>query len=145
MMLEEIVRLYEAYLEEFRRQKKDRKLFDGVFGFRGGPQDYPCHEKFIQDLDGKLKELRSQNPGPAQTAEILRFIYCEAPARWESESTVYWMILAAHSLTPDLIDCLDAPNAQALYDEYQKQYPRRQRLPIQTKILNALKGRSKAE
>ena len=57
MMLEEIVRLYEAYLEEFRRQKKDRKLFDGVFGFRGGPQDYPCHEKFIQDLDGKLKEL----------------------------------------------------------------------------------------
>lgn len=142
-VLEKVVRLYEAYLEEFYQQKKGRRPFDGIFGFGSGPQDYPCHEKFIQNLDQQLKSLLSQPPASQEAEEVLRYIYCEAPARWESESTVYWMLLAAHSLTPDLIDRLDTSGAQALYDEYQKQYPRRQRLPVQIKILNALKERSK--
>lgn len=144
-MLEEVVRIYEAYLEEFYQQKKSRGPFDGIFGLRGGPQDYPCHEKFIQDLDRQLKSLLSQSPAPHETEEVLWYIYCEAPARWEREPTVYYMLLAAHSLTPDLTGCLDASGAQALYDAYQKQYPRRRRLPVQIKILDALKGRSEAK
>lgn len=144
-VLEEIVRIYEAYVEEFYRQKKGHKPLDGIFGFGTGPQDYPCHEAFIQDLDRQLKSLLSQSPAPREAGEVLGYIYCEAPARWEAESTVYWMLLAAHSLTPDLIGCLDAPGAQALHDKYRKQYPRRKRLPVQDKILNALKERSKTE
>ena len=144
-MVEEVVRLYEAYLEEFHRQKMERKAFGGVFGLRGGPQDLPCHEKFMQDLGQMLQPLPSQAPDSREVEDILRFIYCTAPARWESELTVYWMLLAAHSLTPDLIGCLDANGARALYGEYEKQYPRRQRLPVQTQILNALKGRSEAK
>lgn len=143
MMLEEVIRIYEAYLEDFRRQGKDRKPFDGVFGFRGGPQDYPCHEKFMQDLGEKLKELQSRSMDPVEAGEILRFIYCIAPVRWESEATVYWMLLAAHSLTLELIQELDAAGAQALYDEYGAQYPRRMRLPVQVKVLDALKRRMK--
>lgn len=144
-ILKEIARLYEAYLEEFYRQKKGHKAFEGMFGFGTGPQDYPCHEKFIQDLDRLLKSLLSRSPASQETEEVLRYIYCEAPARWESEPTVYWMLLAAHSLTPDLIGCLDASGARALYDEYQKRYPRRRRLPVQDKVLKALKERSKGE
>lgn len=144
-MLDEIARIYEAYVEEFYRQKKGHKPLDGIFGFGTGPQDYPCHETFIQDLDRQIKSLLSQSPGPREAEEILRYIYCGAPARWEAESTVYWMLLAAHSLTPDLIGRLDASGAQALYDEYRKRYPRRKRLPIQVKLLNALKERSQAK
>lgn len=141
--LEEIVGIYEAYVEEFYRQRKGHKPLDGIFGFGTGPQDYPCHEAFIQELDRQLKSLLSQPPGPRETEEILRYIYCEAPTRWEAESTVYWMLLAAHSLTTDLIGRLNASGARALYDRYQKQYPRRKRLPVHDKILNALKERSK--
>lgn len=144
-ILEDVVRLYEAYLEEFYRQKKGHRPFDGIFGFGTGPQDYPCHEKFIHDLDRQLKSLLSRPPAPHEAGEVLRYIYCGAPERWEAESTVYWMLLAAHSLTPELIGCLDAPGAQALYDEYRNRYPRRRRLPVQDKILGALKERAKAE
>lgn len=144
MMQEEIIRLYEAYIKEFQQQDKTRKPFEGVFGFRGGPQDYPCHEKFMQDLDEALKRQQSQNPSSIQTAGVLRYIYCEAPVRWESEGTAYWMLIAAQSLTLEMIANLGAADAQALCGEYEKQYPRRQRLPVQDKILKALKARSKA-
>ena len=143
--VEAVARIYEAYAEEFYRQKKNHKPLDGIFGFGTGPQDYACHETFIQDLDRQLKSLLSQPPSPQEAEEILRYIYCGGPARWESEPTVYWMLLAAHSLTPDLIGCLDAPGARALYDEYQGRYPRRKRLPVQVKVLKSLKERSKAE
>lgn len=145
MILEEVIRIYEAYLEDFRRREKDRKPFDGVFGFHGGPQDYPCHEKFMQDLGEKLKELESREMDPVETSEILRFIYCVAPIRWESEATVYWMLLAAHSLTLELIPMLDAAGARALYDEYGKQFPRRKRLPVQVKVIDGLKKRMKGK
>jgi len=145
MPLDDITRIYEAYLEEFHRKMKSRKAFDGVLGFRGRPQDFPCHEQFMQNLGEALKNLASQNPEPALAADVLRYVYCTAPAQWESESTVYWMLLAAHSLTLDLIASLDVPGAQALFDAYQKQFPRRQRLPIQIKVLNALKAQANAE
>ena len=145
LVLEEVIRVYEAYVEDFRRRDKDRKPFEGVFGFHGGPQDYPCHEKFMQDLGEKLKELQSRPIDPVEVAEILRFIYCVAPVRWESEATVYWMLLAAHSLTLELIPKLDTAGARTLYDEYMKQYPRRKRLPVQVKVLDALKRQTKGK
>ena len=88
MLLEEVIRVYEAYVEDFRRRDKDRKPFDGVFGLPGGPQNYPCHETFMQTLGEKLKELQSRPMDAAELAEILRFIYCIAPPRWESETTI---------------------------------------------------------
>jgi len=143
-MLDEIVGIYEAYSEDFHRRIKKRKAFDGVFGFRGSPQNYPCHEEFIQNLGRALKDFASRSPDSAQAAEVLRYIYCTAPACCEAESTVYWMLLAAHSLTFELIASLDASGAQALYSEYEAQYPRRTRLPVQIKVLKALAERAKA-
>ena len=145
MMLEEVIRVYEAYVEDFRRRDKDRKPFDGVFGLRGGPQDYPCHEQFTQNLEDKLKELQSQSMDPVEMAEILRFIYCVAPVRWESETAVYWMMLAVHGLTLELIPEMDPAMARTLYDEYRKQFPRRLRLPVQVKVVDALKKRMKGK
>lgn len=98
-MLEEIVSLYEAYLEEFRRLERNRRPMEGVFGIGNGPQNYPCHGKFAQDLERMLKDLSAQALSFEQAGQVLRYIYCTAPVRWESVTTVYWMLLAVHGLT----------------------------------------------
>ena len=142
-MLEEVVSLYEAYLEEFRRLERERKPFEGTFGFGGGPRDYPCHEKFAQDLERLLKDLEARELTSGQAEQALRYICCTAPARWESESAVYWMLLAVQGLTVGLIERLDAEDARALYGEYRQFYPRRKRLPVQNQVLSVLKDRAK--
>ena len=142
-MLEEVVSLYEAYLEEFRRLERERKPFEGAFGSGGGPRDYPCHEKFAQDLDRLLKGLEVREITSGQAGQVLRYICCTAPVRWESESAVYWMLLAAQGLTVGLIQRLDAEDARTLYGEYRQLYPRRRRLPVQGRVLSALKDRAK--
>ncbi len=143
-MLKEVVRLYEAYLDEFHRLEQNRKPMEGVFGMGTGPKDYPCHEKFAQDLDQLLESLTAQAITPEQAGNLLRYIYCTAPVLWESETSVYWMLLAVHGSTMGLIKHLDASTAKALYEEYRHLYPRYIRLPIQKKIFTALQRRCMA-
>jgi len=137
-MLEEVVRLYEAYLDEFHRLEQNRKPMEGAFGLGNGPQSYPCHEKFAQDLDRLLEDLTVQAPTPEQVGHLLRYIYYTAPSCWKSEVSVYWMLLAVQGSTMRLIKLLDVPTAKSLYKEYQHCYPRYQRLPVQNKIFVAL-------
>ena len=138
VMLGQVVRLYEAYLDEFHQLEQNRKPMEGAFGMGTGPKDYPCHEKFAQDLDRLLEDLTAQAITSEQAGNLLRYIYCTAPVLWESETSVYWMLLAVHGSTQGLIKQLDVPIAKALCKEYQHLYPRYKRLPVQENIFTAL-------
>ena len=142
-MLEEVISVYEAYLDEFHRLEQNRRPMEGAFGIGNGPQSYPCHEKFAQDLDRTLRDLSAQTPSSEQVSQVLRYIYCTAPVRWESETTVYWMMVAVQGLTGRLIERLDASSAKALCGEYRHLYPRYQRLPVQNRIFSALQNQTK--
>lgn len=137
-MMEKLAALYEAYLDEFHRLERKRRPFEGVLGFGGGPQNYPCHEAFAQDLERLLNQFAAQAPSSDQVGPVLDYIYFAAPARWKSETAVYWMLLAVQGLTLDLIPLLDGAGAEALCKTYQDTYPRRQRLPVQEKVFAAL-------
>lgn len=141
-MLAAVVSLYEAYLDEFHRLEQSRRPLEGAFGIGNGPQNHPCHEKFAQDLERMLKDLSAQAPSSEQAGQVLRYIYCTAPLRWESETAVYWMMLAVQGLTDELIERLDTSTAKILCEEYQRLYPRYQRLPVQNRILSALQNRA---
>lgn len=144
-MLAAIASLYEAYLDEFHRLEQKRRPMEGVFGIGNGPQNYPCHEKFAQDLERMLKDLAGQALSSEQAGQVLRYIYCTAPVRWKSENTVYWMMLAVQGLTDDLIERLDASTAKTLCEEYQRLYPRYQRLPVQNKVFSALQSQTRGK
>ncbi len=144
-MPEQLEALYEAYLNEFRRMEQGRRPFEGVFGLGGGPQSYPCHSKFAEDLERLLKDFAAQAPSSGQVGQVLSYIYFTAPVRWKAEPAVDWMLLAVHGLTQELIPLLDAGDAQPLRDTYQDVYPRRSRLPVQTKLFAALQKRCKAD
>lgn len=143
-MLEEIISLYEAYLEEFYQLERKRKPMEGAFGFGGGPKNYPCHDRFAGDLEQLLQRFAAQSPSSAEAGEALHYIYFTAPERWKAEPSVYWMLMAVHSLTMDLIRLTEPSEAAPLYDAYQSAYPRRSRLPAQDKLLALLKKRAKS-
>ena len=140
--LEKVEALYRAYVDEFHQSERNRKPLEGAFGFGGGPQSYPCHERFVQDLELLLRDFAAQAPDSSQVSQILNYICLTAPARWETGSAADWMLLAAHSLTLELIPLLSASDAGSLYAAYQAAYPRRRRLPVQNKLLAALKAAS---
>lgn len=142
-MLEKLEALYEGYLNEFRRLEQGRRPFEGAFGLAGGPQSYPCHDKFAGDLERLLRDFAAQAPSSGQVEQALDYIYFTAPVRWRAEPAVDWMLLAVHGFTLELIGLLDAGGAETLRRAYQSAYPRRSLLPVQSKLLAALQKRAK--
>lgn len=140
-MLEKIASLYKAYAAEFHQLEQKRRPLEGAFGFGRGPQNYPCHEKFAQDLERALQDFVSQRPDSKQVEQVLHYIYFTAPASLKSAPAVDQMLLAVHGLTLELIELLDASDAGSLYNAYQADYSRRHRFPVQDRLLIALQDR----
>lgn len=142
-LLDEARRLYEAYEAKFRAQEEKRRPLEGAFGLGGGPRSYPCHDEFAEQLKTLLRSPEAESLSPEQTRRLLEYIYF-APARHpDGQDAVYWMKLAVHSLTTDLLPRLEPEDARALHTAYQSAYPRRNRLPAQETLLKALKKRGK--
>ncbi len=146
--LEAIRQLYEAYLEQVRQAEQTRRPFDGYMGFGPKLGGAPCHGQFARDLEALLQDLVRQEPDSAQAREMLELIY-RAPQQHREPRAVYWMLLAVHALTAELIGRLDAEDAQTLLEEYKGLYGQRGLPPAQKKVLAALKascsGRGRAD
>ncbi len=143
--LEQVRRLYEAYQIQFRQREQARRPGEGIFGLGMGPRSYPCHGQFARDLEGLLRTITEERPSSSQVRELLEYIYAAPLERPEGEDAVYWMLLAAHGLTLDLMDQLAPADARSLLDRYQSAYPRRKRMDAQDRVLSALRARAKSE
>lgn len=142
-LLNEVRRLYADYEAKFQAQERKRKPLEGAFGLGGGPGSHPCHDEFAEQLKVLLCSPEAESLSPEQTRQLLEYI-CFAPARHpDGQDAVYWMKLAVHSLTTDLLPRLAPEDARALYDAYRNTYPRQNRLPAQETLLAALKKQSK--
>ena len=129
--------LYNEYLETVIRLESERKLGDGMFGLRPGPKDNPCHDRFDQDLKVLLEELTPGETDSALLRDVLGYIY-DAPPKNPDPKSSYWMLIAVQDLTKDLIRGLAPEDADALAERYIENYPRSQRLPVQSEIVKLL-------
>lgn len=139
--LSDIRALYEAYIAEVERLERERKPGEGIFGLKGGPADDPCHDRFVDQLRTLLGAFASEAHSPDELRDALSYIYSVPLAHREPRSA-YWMLIAVHGLTQALAEKLDPPSAQALRRQYEKDYPRWERLPVQRQLLELLKKRS---
>ena len=90
--------LVEAYLQQVREAERKRKPGEGIFGTRGGVKDDPCHDRFAQDLERLLSEIRAETPDSAELRELLSYLFA-SPKQEAVPGSAYWMLLAAHGLT----------------------------------------------
>ncbi len=140
---EQVRKLYEDYIAEFRRLEKNRKGGAGMFGLTSGPRNYPCHERFSSDLERLLREAEESGPTGEEAEQILDYIYFAPQTRQTNQDAVYWMMIAVHALTGGLITRLSPGAAAGLLERYRAAYPRRLQLPAQGKVEAALKRRAK--
>ena len=140
--MQQLVGLYEAYFEQVRAAEKRLKPADGLFGMGERLANAPCHDAFWEALRAFLDGMDVKED-PGQAYQALDFIYRAPFAYPDVHQSVYWMLLAVHGLTQPLIARLRPEDAQAMYLWYQKAYPRRERLPVQNQVLEALKRQGK--
>ncbi len=130
--------LYAAYIEKAETLERDRKPGEGLLGLKKGPADDPCHGRFAEELEAAVADYAAQPPAPAEAAALLSYMF-DVPQAHREPVFAYWMLIAVQGLSLPLIDGLDPADADALFRIYEKTYPRWERLPVQKKVLAALR------
>lgn len=131
--MEELEQLYGAYLDLVAQLNRNRKLWDGAFGLRGGPADNPCHEKLVRDVEEALADL-----DPARRPQAVEYILRQ-PLEHKDNPVVYYTLMAAQGATIPYLSQLPVDQAKALRGWFEHTFPRRERMPCQDKVLAALK------
>ncbi len=138
---EQVQALLSDYLQCVEAAERNEAPTDGLLGMKGGAKDDPCHDRFAADLDALLVEAAEESPGSEQIRNLFHFLF-SAPKASSVPKSAYWMLLAVHGLFIPLTEQLSPEDAKFLSEEYCSIYPRRERLPAQQKLLNALRSRA---
>ena len=126
-----------VYSEEVNKVQKQRRLFDGVLGMGNHPGYAACHE----NMDRAVEELcrrTMEEDDPEETAKLSEAVF-QAASRWEGPEYACLMLMAIQRHVLPLISCLDPSDRERLAVWYEKQYPKRKRLPVQNEIAAKLK------
>ena len=134
--------LYESYLKEVELAEFNRKPAAGLLGLKGGPADDPCHDRFAERLHAFYDELAVRQTDSATIRALMEYS-CTAPLAKDVPRTAYWMLIAVQSLTQPLIGLLNAQDAGALAELWEKSFRRRERMPAQIKLIKELKAAAK--
>ncbi len=133
----DVIALYDAYIADVERLEEKSSPADGLLGMGSSVKSDSRHDQFAADLEKLLHELCSGKPSSREAREILEFIY-NVPRQYVQSHVVYWMLLAVHGLTVELVSYLTSEDAVALRDGYVRAYRPWERLPSQKKALAAL-------
>jgi len=117
------------------------KPTDGLMGFGKRADSDPCHARFSDRLELKLREIAEQAPSSQETAELMRFVY-EAAKKSKEDVSAYWMLVAVHGHTAVLIPLLSSADATELSRLYLDRYPKYSLLPMQKRLVGQLQEQS---
>ena len=133
----QVQHLYNTYMEQAEEAEKNTPFASGIFGLGKRASDDPCHDRFIQNLTALMAQFKEEGIDSAALREVLAFVF-QAHAEYQVPASTHWMLIAAHSTTLDVIPLLNREDAAALCAQYEKAFKRRERMPVQTKIVKLL-------
>ncbi len=136
--------LYAQYKKTVEKVIKDARPFAGFMGLGGGPKDDPCHRKFYEDACTLTQQFADGGMEPEEAKACISYIL-GAQCREDPEGLLYWTMMAAHGAVKPLLPLLKKEDAALLAAEYEKQVPRKARMPLQEEILSALQGQQPAK
>ncbi len=137
-----IENLFQQYCEEVKELLKESKPFAGLFGFGTGPKDDPCHARFIKKVNQETERMANEPVSADEASKTVRFLL-SIQLGCEKEGLIYWTCMAAHGAALPLIPLLLPTDALEIFDTYSKDLPKRMRMPLQEKVMKALRNRSK--
>ncbi|MBQ9269429.1 MAG: hypothetical protein IJ206_07940 [Oscillospiraceae bacterium] len=136
--LDQVKALYERYTEQATALEQNRKIGEGLLGFGKKPADDPCHMQFAEELAALLRTFAAEVPDSFQATQISEYVF-RAQSEYRQILSIYWMLSAVHGAVEPLIPCLSDEDARRLLALYDKEVPRRERLPVQKQIYKLLK------
>lgn len=139
-----IEKVYSEYISAVETIKSNRKFSDGLMGFGKREDSYSCHDEFYQKLNDEVLAITKDMQSQSEVFDVIMFIF-QAPIKNKNNTSVYWMMMAAHSLTENLFSIISGNQAAELFRWYNHTYPHYERMPNQDKMLKVLKKRSTLE
>lgn len=132
----------ENYRMELEALEKNRKPLDGIFGTGSSVKTNACHERFDHAVEAVMARLREDGASGEEIGEAAAFVLEMAEPDKRLSSLQLFLIAAQRHSLP-LIGTIPREQAVSMARRYEKKWPRRFRLPVQTEILKALKAREK--
>lgn len=137
---ESIVKAYADYLGGMDDSKKARRAMDKLLGLSRDTDRERCQDAFMAALHAAVEDFTASEPGEDETEEAARYILSQAHEHKKS-GDAYWMLLSSHAYALPLVERLPASRAAALRAWFEGEYPKRERMPVQKAVLDALKAR----
>lgn len=132
----------ENYRTELKALEKNRKPLDGIFGTGSSVKTNACHERFDGAVEAVMTRLREEGASGDEIGEAAAFVLDAAEPGGAMNSLELYLVAAQRHCLP-LIGLIPPEQAASLAQRYERRWPRRFRLPVQTEILKALKARGK--
>lgn len=139
---EQLQQIFQDYSDAVEKARREAAPLAGIFGMRGGVKDDPCHMAFYNAVGAWVADFAAAQPEEAAVAEAARYLLTAAAHR--KGSATYWTCLAAQGHAKALLTQLPAAHCDALRQEYDRLYPKADRLPINDEIYTLLCRRSGA-
>lgn len=137
---QQLEQIYQEYETKLADATQKAGLFAGAFNMGDDPRKDACNQIFYEKLEQWVASFSPTSPTPADVAQACGYILFY-PVR-NRPSATYWMAFAAQKCALDLIPLLDPQDAADLNQEFQEQFPREERMPVQRQVLQALSTRA---
>ncbi len=140
-LIAKLQQLYEDYIAEADKVKKNASWFDGMFGMGNDPRKHACHDAFYHAAQAWTADFAAAAPGPEDALAAAGYIL-EAP-HLNRQSESYMFLFVALGNIETLIPFLRAEDCRTLAERLNALYPRRDRLPLQQQVFKKLQKAGK--
>lgn len=134
--------LTRRYFADVEQIMSNLKLGDGLFGLGNDPKKHPCHMAYYEAVAKVLSQAESQALSESEVDQLVTLVLRLDADHREQSDMVRLMLQAVQGLTLPLIPRLSGGCAKELAAWYEGNYPRKSRMPNQSKVLRALNRRS---
>ena len=142
MELSELKAIYDAYGEALAQAHRKSSIFSGFFGQRSAddPRSHPCNRDFYEKTGDWISRFAASAVDEQRMLEVSRFVL-NAAVNNEGRPT-YWYFLVSQEYITALVPRMMPESCADLAAEYDRNYPKRRRLPIQDRVYEQLSRRA---
>ena len=134
---EKLETLISDYTSNLKKLPEKYKFFAGFLGIGKGPKDDPLHGEFFSSVEKLALEASDSEDYPAVRDFTEALLFASSGIDDRNPSYLYLTAIQRHALP--LLARLSGDDKAAFLARYEKEYPKKRRLPVQNDIIKALK------